>query len=124
MTQALDPRIAERLRPDERGLLPVIVQSIDSGEVLMLAWMDAEALRRTLSSGQATYWSRRRAQYWVKGETSGNSQRVSQVLLDCDGDSILLRVQQTGPACHTGAQTCFFTQLPAEPGPEALAGKP
>ncbi|MDQ3732716.1 MAG: phosphoribosyl-AMP cyclohydrolase [Actinomycetota bacterium] len=112
MTQALDPRIADQLRTDERGLLPVIVQSADSGDVLMLAWMDAEALSRTLHTGQATYWSRSRGEYWVKGETSGNRQTVRQASLDCDGDSILLRVEQTGPACHTGAATCFVTPLP------------
>ncbi len=116
VTQALDPRIADRLRADDRGLLPVVVQSVESGEVLMLAWMDGEALNRTLRSGRATYWSRSRSEYWVKGETSGNTQKVSQVLLDCDGDTILLRVEQTGPACHTGAPTCFGTELTVEPG--------
>ncbi len=112
MTQALDPRIADQLRTDERGLLPVVVQGADSGEVLMLAWMNAEALRRTLQTGQATYWSRSRGEYWVKGETSGNRQAVREAWLDCDGDTILLRVDQTGPACHTGARTCFGTALP------------
>lgn len=116
MPEDLDPRIADQLRTDDRGLLPVIVQSVDSGEVLMLAWMDAEALRRTLRTGQATYWSRSRNQYWVKGETSGHRQEVHQALLDCDGDTILLRVEQTGPACHTGARTCFGTALPVGPG--------
>ncbi len=116
MTPVLDPRIADLLRPDDRGLLPVVVQSIDSGEVLMLAWMDAEALSRTLGTGQATYWSRSRGEYWVKGETSGHKQRVRQALLDCDGDTILLRVEQTGPACHTGSRTCFSTELATEPG--------
>lgn len=124
MTQALDPRIAERLRTDERGLLPVVVQRVDSGEVLMLAWMDAEALRRTLRSGQATYWSRSRSEYWVKGETSGNRQRVRQALLDCDGDTILLRVEQTGPACHTGSSTCFGIELATEPGAADSPGQP
>ncbi len=118
MPEDLDSRIADQLRTDDRGLLPVIVQSVDSGEVLMLAWMDAEALRRTLRTGQATYWSRSRSQYWVKGETSGHRQKVHQALLDCDGDTILLRVEQTGPACHTGARTCFVTALPV--GPEDL----
>ncbi|MBA3410225.1 MAG: phosphoribosyl-AMP cyclohydrolase [Geodermatophilaceae bacterium] len=112
----LDPKVADQLRPDDRGLLPVVVQSIDSGEVLMLAWMDAEALSRTLRSGQATYWSRSRGEYWVKGETSGHRQRVRQALLDCDGDTILLRVEQTGPACHTGSRTCFSTELVTDPG--------
>ncbi len=119
MTQTLDPEIAARLRTDDQGLLPVVVQSIDTGAVLMLAWMDAEALSRTLSSGQATYWSRSRQQYWVKGESSGHRQKVHQVMLDCDGDSILLRVKQTGPACHTGSPTCFFTPLPLDPAPDA-----
>lgn len=115
MTSGLDPQIADLLHTDERGLLPVVVQSSDSGEVLMLAWMDAEALSRTLRTGQATYWSRSRGEYWVKGETSGNRQQVRQVKLDCDGDTILLRVEQTGPACHTGAPTCFGIELSAEP---------
>ncbi|MBA3797560.1 MAG: phosphoribosyl-AMP cyclohydrolase [Geodermatophilaceae bacterium] len=119
VTQTLDPEIAARLRTDDQGLLPVVVQSIDTGAVLMLAWMDAEALSRTLSSGQATYWSRSRQQYWVKGESSGHRQQVHQVMLDCDGDSILLRVKQTGPACHTGSPTCFFTPLPLDPAPDA-----
>ncbi len=119
VTQTLDPEIAARLRTDDQGLLPVVVQSIDTGAVLMLAWMDAEALSRTISSGQATYWSRSRQQYWVKGESSGHRQKVHQVMLDCDGDSILLRVEQSGPACHTGSPTCFFTPLPLDPAPDA-----
>ena len=123
MTPVLDPRIADLLRPDDRGLLPVVVQSIDSGEVLMLAWMDTEALSRTLRSGQATYWSRSRGEYWVKGETSGHTQRVRHVLLDCDGDTILLRVEQTGPACHTGSRTCFSTELATESGVPNLPGQ-
>ncbi|MDQ4039999.1 MAG: phosphoribosyl-AMP cyclohydrolase [Actinomycetota bacterium] len=114
MSHALDPTIAERLRTDERGLLPAVVQSVESGEVLMLAWMDAEALNRTLHTGQATYWSRSRGQYWVKGAASGNRQKVVEVRLDCDGDTLLLRVEQTGPACHTGSPTCFVTTLNAE----------
>lgn len=113
VTQALDPAIVERLRTDDRGLLPVVVQSSDTGQVLMLAWMDVEALGRTLRSGQATYWSRSRGAYWVKGETSGHRQRVREVLLDCDADAVLMRVEQTGPACHTGAESCFFTPLQA-----------
>lgn len=114
MSHALDPEIADRLRTDDRGLLPVVVQSVESGEVLMLAWMDAEALNRTLGSGWATYWSRSRSEYWVKGETSGNRQKVVEILLDCDGDTVLLRVEQTGPACHTGSRTCFTTTLHTE----------
>nr|WP_232822626.1 phosphoribosyl-AMP cyclohydrolase [Glycomyces dulcitolivorans] len=89
------------------GLVPAIAQQHDTGEVLMLAWMDAEALRRTLETKQATYWSRSRGEYWVKGATSGHRQAVVSVALDCDGDTVLLQVDQTGPACHTGTRTCF-----------------
>ena len=93
------------------GLMPAIAQDADTREVLMLAWMDAEALRRTLATGRATYWSRSRQEYWVKGETSGHHQSVVKVELDCDGDTILLTVNQTGAACHTGNRACFFTEL-------------
>lgn len=96
-----------RFGPD--GLIPVIAQQWDTREVLMLAWMDAEALRRTLASGRATYWSRSRAEYWVKGETSGNTQAVKEVRVDCDADALLLLVDQSGPACHTGLRSCFDT---------------
>lgn len=99
--------LASRLSTNDQGLVPAIVQEASSRQVLMLAWMDLEALRRTLRTGRATYWSRSRQQYWVKGETSGHAQHVRQVRLDCDGDAILLLVDQTGPACHTGSPTCF-----------------
>lgn len=99
--------IAAKLKRNGEGLVPAVVQQYDSGEVLMLAWMDDEALRRTLATGRATYWSRSRAEYWVKGETSGNFQEVKSVALDCDGDTLLVKVDQTGPACHTGTHTCF-----------------
>jgi phosphoribosyl-AMP cyclohydrolase len=92
---------------DERGLIPVVVQQHGTGEVLMLAWMNAEALRRTRESGRATYWSRSRGELWVKGETSGHTQQVRDIQLDCDGDAILLVVDQVGAACHTGSLTCF-----------------
>ncbi|AYY15387.1 phosphoribosyl-AMP cyclohydrolase [Actinobacteria bacterium YIM 96077] len=104
---SLDPALAERLRRTTDGLLPAIVQQHDTGSVLMLAWMDDEALHRTLSTGRATYWSRSRQEHWVKGETSGHRQWVREVRLDCDADTILLKVEQEGPACHTGASTCF-----------------
>jgi phosphoribosyl-AMP cyclohydrolase len=97
----------DRLRLDASGLLPAVVQDASTGQVLMLAWMDREALRRIVDTRRATYWSRSRRTYWVKGETSGNTQHVRQVRLDCDGDTLLLVVDQTGPACHTGADTCF-----------------
>ena len=89
------------------GLVPAIAQQHDTGEVLMLAWMDAEALRRTVATRKGTYWSRSRGEYWVKGETSGHRQAVVSVAVDCDGDTVLLQVDQTGPACHTGTRTCF-----------------
>lgn len=92
---------------DANGLVPVIAQQWDTGEVLMLAWMDAEALRRTRETGRATYWSRSRGEYWVKGETSGHAQRVREIRLDCDGDCLLLLVDQEGVACHTGRRSCF-----------------
>ena len=107
----LDPAIAERLSRDANGLVAAIVQEQGTGEVLMLAWMDDEALRRTLTTGRATYWSRSRQGYWVKGETSGHVQSVKSVALDCDGDALLLTVAQTGPACHTGAHSCFHTEV-------------
>lgn len=110
----LEPAIAARLTRNDAGLVPVVVQQHGSGEVLMLAWMDDEALARTLDTGRATYWSRSRQEHWVKGETSGNTQRVREVRLDCDGDTLLLVVDQTGAACHTGAHTCFDADLIAE----------
>ena len=107
----LDPAVSGRLKRDGDGLVPAVVQQHDTGVVLMLGWMDDEALRRTLTTGQGTYWSRSRQEYWVKGATSGHTQRVVEVRLDCDGDTILLKVDQTGPACHTGAVTCFDRDL-------------
>jgi phosphoribosyl-AMP cyclohydrolase len=103
----LDPEIAARLKRDANGLFPAVAQQHDTGEVLMVAWMDDEALHRTLTTGLATYWSRSRQEYWVKGATSGHEQRVRSVALDCDGDTVLVRVDQLGGACHTGDRTCF-----------------
>lgn len=96
------------------GLVPAIAQDAETREVLMMAWMNEEALRRTLATGKATYWSRSRQEFWVKGETSGHHQAVEGVAVDCDGDTILLTVRQTGAACHTGNRTCFFTALTIE----------
>ncbi len=103
--------VEARLRRDEHGLVAAVAQQWDTGEVLMLAWMDAEALRRTLETGRATYWSRSRQEHWVKGDTSGHVQRVRSVRLDCDGDAVLLAVDQVGAACHTGDRTCFDADL-------------
>jgi phosphoribosyl-AMP cyclohydrolase len=110
-SSTLDPAIARRLKRDAAGLVVAVVQQYDTGEVLMVGWMDDEALRRTLSTGRATYWSRSRQEYWVKGETSGHRQWVKEVRLDCDGDAILVKVDQEGPACHTGARSCFDSDV-------------
>ncbi|EPX86107.1 phosphoribosyl-AMP cyclohydrolase [Rubellimicrobium thermophilum DSM 16684] len=109
----LDPAA---LRYDDRGLIPAIAQDHATGEVLMLAWMNEEAVRRTLDTGDVTYWSRSRGAFWIKGETSGHRQRLVSMRADCDADALLLLVDQTGPACHTGARSCFFQAM----GPEGL----
>ena len=112
----LDPGVAALLRRDPAGLVAAVVQQHDTGEVLMVAWMDDEALHRTLTTGRATYWSRSRGEYWVKGATSGHHQYVRSVALDCDGDALLVTVEQVGAACHTGTHTCFTNELPVQPG--------
>ena len=111
----LDPAVAARLKRDAAGLVPAVVQQHDTGEVLMLGWMDDEALHRTLSTGRTTFWSRSRGEYWVKGETSGHRQWVTEVRLDCDGDTLLVKVDQEGPACHTGDRTCSSSTRPPAP---------
>ncbi|MGD7000941.1 phosphoribosyl-AMP cyclohydrolase [Corynebacterium halotolerans] len=103
----LDPAIGQRLKLNDSGLVPAIVQAEGSGEVLMMAWMDSHALAYTLATRRGTYYSRSRGQYWIKGLTSGHTQEVTEVRLDCDGDTVLLKVRQTGGACHTGDRTCF-----------------
>lgn len=106
MSETIEERVARvTFTPD--GLVAAIIQQYDTGEVLMLGWMDAEALRRTLTSGRVTFWSRSRQEYWRKGDTSGHIQLVKGARLDCDGDAILVRVDQVGVACHTGTRTCF-----------------
>ncbi|WP_395243040.1 phosphoribosyl-AMP cyclohydrolase [Agromyces sp. MMS24-K17] len=97
----------ERAKFDGDGLLPAVIQQWDTGEVLMLGWMDREALRRTLSEGRVTFWSRSRQEYWRKGDTSGHVQFVREAALDCDADTLLVKVDQVGAACHTGDRTCF-----------------
>lgn len=98
----------DQIQFDERGLVPVVAQEATTGDVLMLAYANREALERTLRSGRAHYWSRSRNELWAKGDTSGNVQAVAEVRLDCDGDAVLYRVRQTGPACHTGQPVCFY----------------
>lgn len=98
----------DELRFDDRGLLPAVVQDARSGEVLMVAWMNREALEATLREGRTVFWSRSRGELWRKGETSGHVQHVEEVRADCDADVVLVRVHQVGAACHTGARSCFF----------------
>lgn len=107
MVSDLDPAIAARLKPDAQGLVAAVVQDVATRDVLMVGYMDAEALSRTLTSGSATFWSRSRSEYWVKGETSGNTLAVKEVRLDCDGDAVLVLADPAGPTCHTGDRTCF-----------------
>ena len=99
------------LRYDARGLLPAVVQDADSREVLMVAWMNAESLQKTKESGQAHFWSRSRQELWHKGATSGNTQEVLEIWVDCDADTLLLKVRPAGPACHTGERSCFHRRL-------------
>lgn len=107
MTSPLPPELAARLTRDSAGLICAVVQQFDSREVLMVGWMDDEALYRTITSGRVSFWSRSRREYWRKGDTSGHVQWVKGVALDCDGDALLVTVDQVGAACHTGDRTCF-----------------
>lgn len=107
MTTTEVDAVIERVRFDAAGLLPAVIQQHDTREVLMVGWMDAEALRRTLTEGRVTFWSRSRQEYWRKGDTSGHIQLVRGAALDCDGDTLLVQVDQVGVACHTGARSCF-----------------
>ncbi|MGA8209296.1 MAG: phosphoribosyl-AMP cyclohydrolase [Nocardioidaceae bacterium] len=106
-SSSLDPAVALRLKRDADGLVAAVVQQHDTGEVLMVGWMDDEALHRTLTTGRTTFWSRSRQEYWVKGDTSGHVQLVREARLDCDGDTLLVKVEQHGAACHTGDRSCF-----------------
>ena len=99
------------LKYDANGLIPAIAQDHRSGEVLMMAWMNAEAVARTLETGRVTYWSRSRQAFWIKGETSGHVQKLVEMRVDCDRDTLLVLIEQTGPACHTNRRSCFFTAL-------------
>lgn len=106
----------EQLKFNEQGLIPAIVQDAETGEVLMMAWMNREALQRTIETGKATYWSRSRRKFWVKGESSGHFQCVEGVYVDCDADTVLLKVRQEGAACHEGYRSCFFRQVDPQSG--------
>ena len=100
-----------QLKYNDKGLLPAIAQQHDTGEVLMLAWMNAKSIEATLKNGRVVYWSRSRAEFWRKGDTSGHVQRLVEMRFDCDRDCLLLLVDQTGPACHTGRRSCFYTAV-------------
>ncbi len=100
--------IPDDLKFDEKGLIPAVIQDASTGEVLMVAYMNAESLKRSVESGRTWFWSRSRRKFWQKGETSGNVQRIRDILYDCDQDTLLIKVDQTGPACHTGSRSCFF----------------
>ena len=101
----------ENLKFDERGLIPTIVQDAENGQVLMMAWMNAESLQRTQETGETWFWSRSRGELWHKGGTSGNVQKVIEIRYDCDADALLVKVEQTGVACHTGAWSCFYRKI-------------
>lgn len=111
LTREAASGILDRVRFDEKGLLTAVIQEWDSKEVLMVGWMDAEAFTRTMTEGRVTFWSRSRQEYWRKGDTSGHVQYVRGAALDCDGDTLLVRVEQIGAACHTGTRTCFDADL-------------
>jgi phosphoribosyl-AMP cyclohydrolase len=104
----------EQIKWDERGLVPAIVQDIDTKQVLMMAYMSAESLQQTIETGETVFWSRSRSEIWHKGATSGNIQKVREIYADCDGDTLLVLVEPAGPACHTGAVSCFFEALKTE----------
>ena len=115
----------DELKYDDRGLVPVVAQDAATGEVLMLAWASADAVRQTHETGRAVYWSRSRGELWAKGETSGNVQHVREIRVDCDRDALVYRVEQSGPACHTGERTCFYRAPGAEGSLEpALDSRP
>ena len=116
---AFDP---STLTYNDAGLIPAIAQDAASGEVLMMAWMNAESVAKTLETGQVTYWSRSRQEFWVKGATSGNTQALVEFRIDCDRDCLLLEVKQEGPACHTGRRTCFYTAV--QDGKEVVTEAP
>ncbi len=130
--EGLPPSLDAAINFDKRGLVAAIAQQQGSGEILMMAWMNRESLSETLKTGQVCYWSRSRGKLWRKGETSGQTQHLKSLSVDCDGDTLLLTVEQNGVACHTGRRSCFFRQwngqkledvLPVEQDPETLYGR-
>lgn len=123
-SSALDPAVAARLKRDDAGLVAAVVQQHGTGEVLMVGWMDDEAVHRTLTTGRTWFWSRSRSEYWRKGDTSGAVQAVRSVSIDCDGDALLVVVDQTGAACHTGDRTCFDAGALPVTSPATTPGVP
>jgi phosphoribosyl-AMP cyclohydrolase len=121
---SMRPGLIDGVRFDAAGLVPAIAQSHTTGEVLMMAWMNRAALAETLATGRVCYWSRSRRSLWRKGETSGNIQRLVELRLDCDGDCILMVVEQTGPACHTGRRSCFFNAVGNDGTVRTIEGTP
>ena len=113
----------DELKYNEQGLIPAIVQDDEDNSVLMMAWMNKEAVRLTLETGRAAYWSRSRQKFWIKGETSGHIQKVRSMHIDCDADALLIRVEQTGAACHEGYRSCFFRAVSPD-GEEAAPDRP
>jgi phosphoribosyl-AMP cyclohydrolase len=120
----LSPEQLELLRFDDRGLVPAVVQQHDSGQVLMMAWMSSESLAETLATGETVFYSRSREQLWHKGATSGHTQRVLDLRVDCDGDTLLVLVDAHGPACHLGEVSCFHRRLPGGPAEPTRAAPP
>lgn len=115
--------ILNELKFDQAGLIPAIVQDVESNEVLMVAFMNRQALQRTIESGRACFWSRSRQEYWVKGETSGHTQTVKSVAIDCDGDALLVKVEQRGGACHVGYRSCFFREVSSDGNSSRIVGE-
>jgi phosphoribosyl-AMP cyclohydrolase len=114
-TLTVNPEYLEKVKFDDRGLVPAVAQNIDNGEILMLGYMNKESLDMTFKSSNATFWSRSRQKLWMKGETSGNVIKIQKILIDCDGDTLILQGNPAGPACHTGERTCFYRTLAEKP---------
>ena len=115
--------ILNQLKTDQNGLIPAIIQDDENKEVLMIGYMNREAVRRTLESGRVCFWSRSRQEYWIKGETSGHTQTVRTVAFDCDGDALLIKVEQKGGACHTGYRSCFFREVSSDGNSARIVGE-
>lgn len=116
--------ISDTLKYDANGLIPAVVQDAENGQVLMVAYMNCEAFQKTIETKRATFWSRSRQKFWIKGETSGNIQKVREVLIDCDADCVLIKVEQTGAACHEGYRSCFFRAVSEDDDTLETQGEP